>query len=43
MGGRIVRIVWYGFLLGVVVLLLDKVFNGMTGGLKTGLGKSLGM
>lgn len=43
MGGRVVRIVWYAALLGFVVIILDKVFGGMTGGLKTGLSRSIGV
>jgi hypothetical protein len=43
MGKRIVNVVWYAALLGLVVILLDKVFGGMTGGLKKGLGSSLGI
>jgi hypothetical protein len=40
---RVLHILWFATLLGLAVMVFDRVFGGLTSGLKTGLGKSLGV
>lgn len=40
---KALHVLWYAVLLGLVVMVMDKVFGGLTGGLKTGLGRTLGI
>jgi hypothetical protein len=37
------HVLWYACLLGLAIMVIEKVTGGITGGLKTGLGKSLGI